>query len=73
MARTRAVRRSKEISRRGLTTSSSLVNSDKTKRSPRMTPAEVMAEEMFFQNVCDNAENEIEAGTTFQTSKAKIN
>jgi hypothetical protein len=30
-----------------------------------MTPAELMAEEMFFQNVCDIVENETETGTTF--------
>jgi len=38
-----------------------------------MTPAELMAEEMFFQNVCDTVENETETGTTFQTLKGKVN
>jgi hypothetical protein len=38
-----------------------------------MTAAELRAEEMFFQNVCDSVENETETGTTFRTLKGKVN
>jgi len=38
-----------------------------------MTSAELMAEEIFFQNVCDIVENETETGTTFRSLKGKIN
>ncbi len=50
-----------------------VVENKKTKQAPRMTTAEILAEEMFFQNICDMVENETEAGTTFTTPRQKIN
>ena len=63
----------KEILANRVRASSTRIVSDKTKRSPRMTPAELMAEEMFFQNVCDIVENETETSTTFRSLKGKVN
>ena len=49
------------------------VENKKTTQAPRMTTAEILAEEMFFQNICDRVENETEAGTTFATPRDKMN
>jgi len=73
MPKRNAVKLNKEMSANRARPDCTRVVPDKTKRSPRMTPAELMAEEMFFQNVCDTVENETETGTTFQTLKGKVN
>lgn len=73
MPRRNALNWNKNVSADPVRPDSTRVVPDRTKRSPRMTSAELMAEEMFFQNVCDIVENETETGTTFRTSKGKIN
>jgi hypothetical protein len=50
-----------------------VVENKKTKQTLRMTTAEILAEEMFFQNICDTVEHETETGTTFATPRLKIN
>ena len=73
MPRKNAVNWYKKVSADPVRPGCTRVVPDRTKRSPRMTSAELMSEEIFFQNVCDIVENESETGTTFRTSKGKIN
>jgi hypothetical protein len=50
-----------------------VVENKKKKQALGMTTTEILAEEMFFQNICDTVENETETGTTFTTPRQKIN
>lgn len=43
------------------------------KKSPPLSKAELLAEDLFFKNICDTVEHETEIGTTFHTPRKKVN